>query len=93
MPGLVARHTASVAFERTLSARQQLDDVLDQEIAAARGLEGRDAGLVRAIAVTSFRHLGTITRAVDARVERGASSLPRPVQAILVTAAAQILVW
>ncbi len=91
MPGLVARYTASLAFERTLAARQQLDDVLDQEIAAARGLEGRDAGLVRAIAVTSFRHLGTITRAVDARVERGASSLPRPVQAILVTAAAQIL--
>ncbi|MCU0883567.1 MAG: RsmB/NOP family class I SAM-dependent RNA methyltransferase [Beijerinckiaceae bacterium] len=91
MPGLVARHTASLAFERTLAARLQLDDVLDQEIAAARGLEGRDAGLVRAIAVTSFRHLGTITRAVDARVERGASSLPRPVQAILVTAAAQIL--
>lgn len=90
-PGLAARHAATRAFERTLAARQQLDDVLDREIAATRGLEGRDVGLVRAIAVTTFRHLGTITRAVDSRLERGAASLPRPVQAIIATAAAQIL--
>jgi 16S rRNA (cytosine967-C5)-methyltransferase len=90
-PGLAARHAASLAFERTLSAGQQLDDVLDHQIAATRGLEPRDAGLVRAIAITTFRHLGTVTRAIDARAERGAASLPRPVQAILATAAAQIL--
>lgn len=90
-PGLAARHAASLAFERTLAAGQQLDDVLDHQIAATRGLEPRDAGLVRAIAITTFRHLGTITRAIDARAERGAASLPRPVQAILATAAAQIL--
>jgi 16S rRNA (cytosine967-C5)-methyltransferase len=90
-PGLAARHAASLAFERTLAAGQQLDDVLDHQISATRGLEPRDAGLVRAIAITTFRHLGTITRAIDARAERGAASLPRPVQAILATAAAQIL--
>jgi 16S rRNA (cytosine967-C5)-methyltransferase len=90
-PGRLARLTAARAFERTLSARQQLDDVLDQEIAGARRLEGRDAALARAIAITSFRHLGTISQAVDARLAQGARSLPRPVQAILVTAAAQIL--
>lgn len=90
-PGLAARHAASLAFERTLAAGLQLDDVLDHQIAATRGLEPRDAGLVRAIAITTFRHLGTITRAIDARAERGAASLPRPVQAILATAAAQIL--
>ncbi|MGL4440753.1 MAG: RsmB/NOP family class I SAM-dependent RNA methyltransferase [Bosea sp. (in: a-proteobacteria)] len=89
--GLAARHAASLAFERTLAAGQQLDDVLDHQIAATRGLEPRDAGLVRAIAITTFRHLGTITRAIDARAERGAASLPRPVQAILATATAQIL--
>jgi 16S rRNA (cytosine967-C5)-methyltransferase len=82
---------AASAFERTLAARLQLDDVLDREIAAARGLEGRDAGLVRAIALASFRHLGTLSRTVDARLDKGAASLPRPVQAILVTGAAQIL--
>lgn len=90
-PGLAARHAASLAFERTLAAGQQLDDVLDHQIAAVRGLEPRDAGLVRAIAISTFRHLGTITRAIDARAERGAASLPRPVQAILATAAAQVL--
>jgi 16S rRNA (cytosine967-C5)-methyltransferase len=90
-PGLAARHAASLAFERTLAAGQQLDDVLDHQIAATRGLEPRDAGLVRAIAITTFRHLGTITRAIDARAERGAASLPRPVQAILATATAQLL--
>lgn len=90
-PGHMARLVAAKAFERTLSARQQLDDVLDQEIAQARGLEGRDAALARAIALTSFRHLGTIAQAVDARLAQGARSLPRPVQALLVTAAAQLL--
>ncbi len=90
-PGLPARQAATLAFERTLAARLQLDDVLDQQIAATPGLEGRDAGLARAIAVTAFRHLGTLSRAIDARLERGASSLPRSVQSILVTAAAQIL--
>lgn len=90
-PGLAARHAASLAFERTLAAGQQLDDALDHQISATKGLEPRDSGLVRAIAITTFRHLGTITRAIDARAERGAASLPRPVQAILATAAAQIL--
>lgn len=91
MPGLAPRLAASLAFERTLAAGQQLDDVLDHQIASTRGLEPRDAGLVRAIAITTFRHLGTVTRAIDERAERGAASLPRPVQAVLATAAAQIL--
>ena len=90
-PGFAARHTASKAFERTLAARQPLDDVLDHEIAAAKGLESRDSGLVRAIAMTTFRHLGTISHAIDQRVARGSNSLPRPVQAILATAVAQML--
>jgi hypothetical protein len=33
-PGLPARQAATLAFERTLAARLQLDDVLDQQIAA-----------------------------------------------------------
>ncbi len=90
-PGLAARLAASQAFERTLSSRQNLDDVLDKVISSARGLEQRDNGLVRAITTATFRHLGTITRAIDTRVERGAASLPRTVQAIMATAVAQIL--
>ncbi len=88
--GLAAREAAARAFERTLSARVQLDDALDREV-AAQALEGRDAGLARAIAITAFRHLGTISRALEARLAQGAASLPRPVQAILATGAAQVL--
>jgi 16S rRNA (cytosine967-C5)-methyltransferase len=88
--GLPARAVAAEAFERTLAGRLQLDDVLDQELAKA-GLGGRDGALARAIANVAFRHLGTISRALEARLEHGAASLPRPVQAILATAAGQVL--
>jgi 16S rRNA (cytosine967-C5)-methyltransferase len=88
--GMPARAVAAAAFERTLAGRLQLDDVLDEDLAAA-GLDGRDAGLARAIANTTFRHLGTITAALEARLPQGAASLPKPIQAILATGAAQVL--
>ncbi len=89
-PGMPARAAAAQAFERTLSARVQLDDALDGACAQT-GVSGRDAALARAIAHVTFRRLGTITRALEARLPQGASSLPRPIQALLATGAAQVL--
>jgi 16S rRNA (cytosine967-C5)-methyltransferase len=90
-PGLAVRALAAEAFLRTLTARQPLDEVLDALLGRARLADPRDAALARAIGAVSFRFLGTITRALEERLERGAASLPKPVQAILATAAAQVL--
>jgi 16S rRNA (cytosine967-C5)-methyltransferase len=88
LPGLASREAAARAIETTLGARIQLDDALAKETLL---LDARDASLARAIAVTAFRHYGTLHRALDARLERGLASLPRPAQAILLAAAAQIV--
>jgi 16S rRNA (cytosine967-C5)-methyltransferase len=88
LPGLASREAAARAIETTLSARIQLDDALARVTAP---LEARDAGLARAIAITAFRHFGALHAALDARLERGLVSLPRPAQAILLAAAAQIV--
>jgi 16S rRNA (cytosine967-C5)-methyltransferase len=90
-PGSAARAVAAEAFQRTLMARQPLDEVLDALIGEAKLPDARDAALARAIGAVSFRFLGTITGALESRLEKGTASLPRPVQAVLATAAAQIL--
>ncbi len=90
-PGMAARALAAEAFQRTLTARQPLDEVLDTLIAGCPFPDPRDAALARAIGAVSFRYLGSITHALETRLEKGAASLPRPVQAVLATAAAQIL--
>ncbi len=88
--GLAARRIAAGAVAATLATRQPLDETLAAALREA-ALSDRDAGLARAIAVTTFRHFGTITRALEARLKAGLGSLPRSVQAMLATASAQIL--
>ena len=80
VPGLAEREAAARAVALALKREATLDEALGQG----------ETPLARAIAVTTFRHLGTI---LDALGERLAKGLPRDpdVMALLATGAAQIL--
>ncbi|TDR94934.1 RsmB/NOP family class I SAM-dependent RNA methyltransferase [Enterovirga rhinocerotis] len=80
-PGLAERRAAAKAVAATLAREATLDEAL-----AGHG----DQPLVRAIAVTTFRHLGTILDVLAERMERGVPKEPGTV-AILATGAAQVL--
>lgn len=86
--GLGARRLAFSALEDVLRVRRALDDVLAVQAPRA-GLDARDLGLSRAIAVTGLRRLGTIRQALAERLEKPTRD-PR-VEALLVVGAAQIL--
>lgn len=89
-PGLPARRLAATVIDEVLRARVALDETLDRLLLDS-GLEAADAGLVRAIAVTAFRRLGTIRRALDERLDRGSPRHSGLFEPILTAAAAQIL--
>lgn len=80
-PGLAERRAAALAFAAALDREATLDEALARE---------GEQPLARAIAVTAFRHFGTIGRALGERLAKG---MPRDslVTAILATGAAQIL--
>jgi len=67
--GIASRRLAYTAVMETLKRRVPLDDVLE-ELGRADPLPARDEALARAIAIVTFRRLGTIRRAVEARVDR-----------------------
>jgi len=87
--GLEARRLAWSAVAETLRRRMALDDVFD-DLAARAGLEPRDEALARAIAVVTFRRLGTLRHAVGSRLDKG---LPkdRGLLELILVGAAQIL--
>jgi 16S rRNA (cytosine967-C5)-methyltransferase len=87
--GLAARRLAWEAVSDFLRRRAALDDVLDATAAQAR-LPARDAALARAIATVTFRHLGSIRRAVMARLSKGVPPDER-LLTLLATGAAQIV--
>ena len=89
-PGLPARRLAAHVIDEVLRARVALDETLDRLVPEA-GLDSADAGLVRAIAVTAFRRLGTIRQALDERLDRGSPRRSGLFEPILTAAAAQIL--
>lgn len=81
VPGLAEREAAARAVATALRREATLDDALTRH---------GELPLTRAIAVTTFRHLGTILDALGERLSKG---LPRDpdVMAVLATGAAQIL--
>ncbi len=89
-PGLKVRRLAVEVVEHVLKSRAALDESLDQAIDAAF-LDERDGALARAIAIVTFRHLGSLRRALAERMPKGLPSKSGPLEAILLTAAAQIL--
>jgi 16S rRNA (cytosine967-C5)-methyltransferase len=87
--GLGARRLAWQAVADTWRRRMPLDDILEDLGREAR-LEPRDEALARAIAVVTFRRLGTLRHAIRSRLDRG---LPkeRELLSLLLVGGAQIL--
>jgi 16S rRNA (cytosine967-C5)-methyltransferase len=84
--GLAARRLAWDAVHDVLRRRAALDDVLE---AGAAGLAARDAALARAVATVTFRHLGTLRRALAERLSKGVPD--ERLFTLLGTGAAQVL--
>ncbi|MDB5591689.1 RsmB/NOP family class I SAM-dependent RNA methyltransferase [Enterovirga sp.] len=82
--GLAARREAAKLVAAILTRHATLDDV------AATALRGDDHALSRAIAVTTFRRLGTIRTALEARLAKGLPT-DADLASVLATGAAQIL--
>jgi 16S rRNA (cytosine967-C5)-methyltransferase len=87
--GLPARRLAWRVVDEVLRSGRALDETFEREARAA-ALEARDEGLARAIAVVTFRRLGTIRRALLDRMPKGLPKDERAL-ALFATAAAQIL--
>ncbi|MBZ6075725.1 16S rRNA (cytosine(967)-C(5))-methyltransferase RsmB [Microvirga puerhi] len=68
--GLGPRRLAWRAVNETLKRRVPLDDVLE-ELAAEERLSSRDEALARAIAIVTFRRLGTLGWALRERLSKG----------------------
>ena len=90
IPGLAARALAAEAVDRCCPAapcsRTRSRAGLD-----GRDLEARDLALARKIAGTAMRRFGSIGIRLDELLARGMPRKSGPLEAILVTAAAQIL--
>jgi 16S rRNA (cytosine967-C5)-methyltransferase len=67
--GLGPRRLAWVAITETIKRRVPLDDVME-ELAAGENLSGRDEALARAIAIVTFRRLGTLGKALNERLNK-----------------------
>ncbi len=87
--GIEARRLAWQAVADTWRRRMPLDDILD-DLARGTGLDPRDEALARAIAIVTFRRLGTLRHAIRTRLDRG---LPkeRELLALLLIGGTQIL--
>lgn len=68
VPGLAARALAARAIRRALGERRSLDEALHLAQDRNAVLEPADFALARAIAVVTFRRMGTIRRALAARL-------------------------
>jgi 16S rRNA (cytosine967-C5)-methyltransferase len=86
--GLGPRRLAWMAVTETMKRRVPLDDVLD-ELFHAEKLSSRDEALARAIAIVTFRRLGTLGRALNERLNKPPKD--ERLMHLLATGAAQIL--
>jgi 16S rRNA (cytosine967-C5)-methyltransferase len=87
--GLPARRLAWDVVDEVLRSGRALDETFERAARKA-GLEGRDEALARAVAVVTFRRLGTIRQALLDRLPKGPPKDERALS-LLATAAAQIL--
>jgi 16S rRNA (cytosine967-C5)-methyltransferase len=83
--GLAARKAALALIDAALERRRGMED---SEGEALAGLEGRDRGFARALALATLRWLGPIDRALAARLQRAP---PPAVTRLLRLGAAQML--
>ena len=93
VPGLPARQIAADIVEGVLRRRRALDEVLDGAAAhpGFAGLPERDRALVRALAATVLRRLGTLRHLIGIFLDRGAPEKAPRVETALLIGAAQIL--
>jgi 16S rRNA (cytosine967-C5)-methyltransferase len=89
--GLAARALAVEAVDRVLADGAPLEEAFEGSRPGSRGLEPRDMALARMIAGTAMRRYGSIGLVLDQLMSRGLPRKSGPLEAILVTAAAQIL--
>ncbi len=86
--GLGPRRLAWMAVTETMKRRVPLDDVLE-ELAPQENLSFRDEALARAIAIVTFRRLGTLGKALRERLNKEPKD--ERLLHLLATGAAQIL--
>jgi 16S rRNA (cytosine967-C5)-methyltransferase len=94
VPGFAARRIAADIVEGVLRRRRPLDELLEGAVARDDGpapLAERDRALVRALAATVLRRLGTLRRVVSLFLERGLPAQAPRVETALLVGAAQIL--
>ncbi|GGE27718.1 MFS transporter [Agaricicola taiwanensis] len=90
--GLAARRAATILVDGVLRRKQPLDEQLEAEGGPLVALDARDRSLARAIAGISLRRIGSLRAILDQLLAKG---LPGggsgPLEAMLITGAAQIL--
>jgi len=91
VPGLPARQIAATVLEGVLRRSRSFDDELEQHSAALAALEERDRALVRMLAATVLRRLGTLKGIVGAMLERPLPPEIARAETALLLGAAQIL--
>ena len=92
-PGLTARRIAAEILEGVLRQHRPLDEQLDGEHAhpGLAALEERDRGLVRMLAATVLRRLGTLRHLLELYLAQGFPPDAPRVETTLLLGAAQIL--
>jgi 16S rRNA (cytosine967-C5)-methyltransferase len=90
VPGLAVRQIAADILDGVLRRKRPLDEQLDDQ-AALRAFSERDRALVRRLAATVLRRLGTLRHILISRLERGLPPNAPRVESALLLGAAQIL--
>jgi 16S rRNA (cytosine967-C5)-methyltransferase len=89
--GLAARRLAADILDGVVHRRRPLDEQLDDRNAELTALPERDRALVRVIATTALRRLGTLRHLLGRYLERGLPADARRVETALLVGAVQIL--
>jgi 16S rRNA (cytosine967-C5)-methyltransferase len=91
-PGFLPRWIASQAILDALIRGRPLEERFGGENdAGTLSLDARDRALARSIATVSMRRLGTIRKALMARLEKGMPRKAGPLEGILIAGAAQLM--
>jgi 16S rRNA (cytosine967-C5)-methyltransferase len=91
-PGFLPRWIAAQAILDALIRGKPLEERFGGENdAGTLSLDARDRALARSIATVSMRRLGTIRKALLARLEKGMPRKAGPLEGILIAGAAQLL--
>lgn len=90
VPGLAARRVAVAALDAVLSHARPLDEALEAAL-GAETLDARDRGFAHALSHAAMRRYGEFATLIGDKLERGMPPSAGALEAILVTALAQIV--